>query len=329
MKKSFIIALLLLPFQVFAIVEESVLPSMNAIYAQDFGNKVNRKQKELMQEAVQQQGQKLRLMTYNMLYNVKEAEDKLPPKYRWEQRKPRLLAYLMHANADIIGSQELQEDQLQEIVHELGNTYGVYGEATRQNEGRSDTNAIFYNKNRLELIFAKTIPYQDHQYQNAFTYCSFKDRLTNTTFSVINTKLSWNSPDRRLAEATQLNIFSTVLPANDPIIILGDFNLYPFILHKHNIFFDGDYVAQVLEGDNLKDAKKISIFGHFGPLCSITNSKETLQPFVGAQLPGFILDRILVNDRVKVFTHGIDTAKVDGEFPSDHFPVIADVVFNK
>ena len=44
---------------------------------------------------------------------------------------------------------------------------------------------------------------------------------------------------------------------------------------------------------------------------------------------GFVLDLILVNDQVEVFTHGIDTAKVNGEFPSDHFPVIADIAFKE
>ena len=48
---------------------------------------------------------------------------------------------------------------------------------------------------------------------------------------------------------------------------------------------------------------------------------------MGPKLTGFILDHIFVSERIDVFTHGIDTAKVNGEFPSDHFPVIADVHF--
>jgi endonuclease/exonuclease/phosphatase family metal-dependent hydrolase len=321
------VALLTSSFQTFATIEESILPSMDNIYNQDFGHKVNTKQKELMLHAIQKKAQKLRIMTYNMLYNAKDAEEKLLPKYRWEFRKPRLLEYLSYAKADIIGSQELQEDQIQEVMSVLGANYGYYGEKTRQNEGRSDTNAIFFNKNRIELLESKTISYKDEQCKNAFTYCLFKDKVTNKKFTVLNTKLSWGSPDRRLAEAVQLNEFSNHLSAEDPIIVLGDFNIYPFILHKRNIFFDGDYVEQVLLGENLKDAKIKSAFGHFGPLCSITNSKETLEPFIGPQLVGFVLDHILVNDHVEVSTHGIDTAKVNGEFPSDHFPVIADINF--
>lgn len=323
--RAIFIALLAISFQGNALIENSILPSMEAIYSQDFGKKVNIKQKEAMQRAGANKPQKLRLMTYNMLYNAQDAEEKLPFKHRWENRKSRLLEYLAYAKADVIGSQELQEDQIQEVILGLGPSWGYFGEPTRKNEGRTDTNAIFYNKNRIELIVSKTIPYKDDQCENAFTYCYFKDRLTNRKFAVLNTKLSWSSPDRRLAEAIQLNEISN--QCDDPIIVLRDFNLYPFILHKHNIFFDGDYVEQVITGKNLKDAKRISAFGHFGPLCSITNSKDTLEPFAGPYLTGFILDRIFVNDQIEVYAHGIDTAKVDGEFPSDHFPIIAEVGF--
>ena len=58
-------------------------------------------------------------------------------------------------------------------------------------------------------------------------------------------------------------------------------------------------------------------------------SKITVEPFVGPKLAGFILDHILVNEHIEVFTHGIDTAKVNGEYPSDHFPAIADLIIKK
>lgn len=85
------------------------------------------------------------MMTYNMLYNDKSAEALLPEKYQWNARKPRLLDYLAFARADIIGSQELQEDQIQEVMNALENDYAYYGVKTGVNEGRTDTNAIFFN----------------------------------------------------------------------------------------------------------------------------------------------------------------------------------------
>jgi mRNA deadenylase 3'-5' endonuclease subunit Ccr4 len=135
--KLAIVTLLGLSCQLYGKVDESCLPQMDAVYSQDFGKKINLKQKESMQNALQHQHQKLRVMTYNMLYNEKSAEALLPEKYQWNARKPRLLEYLALAKADIIGSQELQEDQIQEAMNALENEYAYYGIKTRVNEGRT------------------------------------------------------------------------------------------------------------------------------------------------------------------------------------------------
>lgn len=325
--KMAIFLLISISFQLHGKVHKSCLPEMDKIYEEDFGKKVNAKQKESMQAAAQHKDQKLRVMTYNMLYNEKLAEELLLEKHRWEARKPRLEEYLIFAKADLIGSQELQEDQLREVMSALEDGYRYYGIKTRENEGRSDTNAILFNPKRLELIDSKTIPYQNKVGGNAFTYCRFRDKVLNKDFSVINTKLTWGDTDIRLAEASQLSQFANLLPSEEPILLIGDFNLFPFLEHKNNLFLDGNSIEKILTEKNLEDAKTNSIFGHFGPLCSINNSKKNLSPFSGPELTGFILDHIFVNDRVEVFTHGIDTARVDGEFPSDHFPVIADIFF--
>lgn len=266
---------------------------------------------------------KLRIMSYNMLYNMRLAEEKLPQIHQWESRKPRLLEYLAFACADIIGSQELQEDQLEELMNVLGENYAFYGAKTRENEGRSDINAIFYNHNRFELIDAVTIPYSDPHKQNGFTFCYFKDILLDINFFVINSKLSWGwsleAINRRYAEASQLSEFASQLPENEPILLLGDFNIIPYV--------DKSSIDEVLTKHNLKDAKNCTNLQHFGPECSITNSRYFFTPFTGPELEGFILDHIYINDKVKVIAHGIDIARVNGEFPSDHFPVIADIYF--
>ena len=308
-----------------ATVESSVIPMMEQIYGQDVGKKANSKQKKAMQRAVENRSKNMRVMTYNMLYNAEDAENKLPPKYRWKERKPRLKEYLLYANADLIGSQELQESQVPEVLKMLGPDYGWYGEKTRENEGRSDINAIFFKKSRLELLETATIPYPHSEYNNAFTFCRFQDSSQGKTFVVVNTKLSYGDPERRLHEATQLNEFSNRLPKETPVIIMGDFNSFPFIQDKRNLFFDGDFILEILGSEKLKCAKAKSSYGHFGPVCSITNSNTTLEPFAGPQLPGFILDHIFINDCIEVATHGIDIARVNGEFPSDHFPVIAEL----
>ena len=310
----------------FAAVDDSILPFMDGVYTLNVSKKLNSKQREMIESGAQRQSQKLRVMSYNMLYNAKEAEDKLPLKHRWDCRKLRMSQYVAYAKADIIGAQELQDDQVREVAKFLGAGYSWYGKKTRENEGRTDTNAIFFNTNRLELLDSQTVAYSDPQGQNAFTHCRFRDKVTNKHFSVLNTKLTWADTERRLAEATQLYEYASHLPTEEAVLLTGDFNTFPFTQHQHNPFLDGEYVQKVLTGSVFKDAQTGAIFGHCGPTCTITNAQDTLEPFAGAQLSGFILDHIFVNDRVTVLVQGIDTAKVWGEYPSDHFPVIADIV---
>jgi endonuclease/exonuclease/phosphatase family metal-dependent hydrolase len=145
----------------------------------------------------------------------------------------------------------------------------------------------------------------------------------NKNLIVINTKLSWGitwkAMKKRLSEVIKLNAFINLLSTCEPILLLGDFNtLY---------FLDGKSIVKALTENNLKDSENLSIFRHFGPYCSINNSNILLTPFIGPELKGVILDRIFVNEYFCVLAHAIDIAKVNGEFPSDHFPVIADILF--
>jgi endonuclease/exonuclease/phosphatase family metal-dependent hydrolase len=321
---GFIAVLLSFAFPLTAQIEESILPLLDAIYLHGFQRKITPQQRTYLQYATQYQHQKLRVVTYNMLYNIQAAEDKLPAKHRWSSRKLRLLEYLAFTKADIIGSQELQEDQLQELQDILRANYSCYGVRTREKEGRTDINAIFFNPHRLELIDSKTIFYQEKSGENGFTYCYFRDKLLNKKFSVINTKLTWGltwgALKKREAEAKELSQYVRFLPSNEPIVVLGDFNTIPLL--------DGMFIEKILTKYHLRDAKSQSIFEHCGPSCSLTHSNILLTPFTGPELRGFILDHIFINDCATAFVHGIDTAKVNGEFPSDHFPVVTDLFLN-
>lgn len=53
--KLVIFALMGLLCQLYGKVDESCLPQMDAVYSQDFGKKINLKQKESMQNALQHQ----------------------------------------------------------------------------------------------------------------------------------------------------------------------------------------------------------------------------------------------------------------------------------
>jgi hypothetical protein len=50
------------------------------------------------------------------------------------------------------------------------------------------------------------------------------------------------------------------------------------------------------------------------------------KPFDETESPGVILDHIYVSPTVSVLINGIEPCLVDDRFPSDHMPVIADIL---
>jgi mRNA deadenylase 3'-5' endonuclease subunit Ccr4 len=99
---KYLFILLSLSIQLYGTVEQSIAPFIDTIYSNDY-RIININQKEWLQCAAQNQHKKVRVMTFNMLYNEMIAEAKLPLKHQWPFRKTRLLEYLDYINADIIG----------------------------------------------------------------------------------------------------------------------------------------------------------------------------------------------------------------------------------
>ncbi|MCH9610798.1 MAG: hypothetical protein S4CHLAM81_00930 [Chlamydiales bacterium] len=243
-------------------------------------------------------GNSLRVISFNMLFDKRDRE--LAEENRWPMRKERIIEYLRFADADVIGSQELQENQRADLLAELGDQYALFGREE----------AIFYKKKRLQFV--------DGRVCGPITRAQFLDG--DKAFTVINTHLCFSSPEQRLLEAKQL--LSLTNEVKEPLIVTGDFNTFPMRPQLKLPFYDGDYIVGLLTSSSLKDARLVTHQGHFG-LISSTNFNE--QGFVDEGMPGVILDHIFINEKVKVKSHAIDPALVDGLFTSDHFPLITDL----
>jgi len=333
--KIFILSLLASFTPLFGTVNHSILPLMNTPFLKDLSGKINESQKEAIENALCS-SKPLRVMSFNMLFNLPISEEKLDSVNRWPARGSRLIEYLAWACPDLIGTQELQRDQIQEINRELHETYGYYGMGTGCWGERGDVPTVFYKKSRLELLEGNTHYFSDSfekpifgasAYHNTFIVCRFWDICEEREFYLINTHLAFSNIEKRYYEATLLRNFINRLPAHIPIIMTGDFNTFPFRQELGLPFYDGEEILSILESSCVKDSQKLALLGHFGPISSTNYCLERNKPFCVKGTPGVILDHIFVNPFIRVLRHGIDPAEVDGYFPSDHFPVIADLQF--
>ncbi|MFZ0565840.1 MAG: endonuclease/exonuclease/phosphatase family protein [Chlamydiales bacterium] len=325
-------------FSLFGEVNDSIIPLMDQMCIKDLIGKVNDQQRRAIEDIFKSNDETLRIMSFNMLFNYPAIESRLDPENRWELRKSRLIEYLRWADADIIGSQELLKGQIDEVMSVIGNTYCYYGNIESEEEKEEkEITAIFYRKNRLKLLEGKTYYYsnipcevsQNHySRKNSVTFCRFQDLRNGKQLAICNTHLTFRCAEERYYEGCSLRQLINILNNSIPLFVVGDFNTFPFRQQLDLPFFDGDGIESLIKGNSLEDSRYRAIFGHFGPIATTNYCSEKQKTFCGEGQPGVILDHIFVNSRVKVVTHGIDPARVNGLFPSDHFPVIVDVLLN-
>jgi endonuclease/exonuclease/phosphatase family metal-dependent hydrolase len=78
----------------------------------------------------------------------------------------------------------------------------------------------------------------------------------------------------------------------------------------------------------LRDAKDLYILDHLGPISTFSNAPDDVVAFKGTGTPGVFLDHIYVSKDITVLIHAVQPGKVNGDFPSDHLPVLIDFIID-
>lgn len=334
MKIKLVLAIMSLScLSLFGTVDKSIIPHLDQLITKDLNGKINKIQNDEIDSLSINLDERLRVMSFNMLFNLYDSD--LEPVDRWETRKARVAEYIQWAHPDVIGSQELQSDQLNDLCALIGGEYASYGVGADDGIRAGDIPAIFYRSDRLELLKGQTFYFSETPEvisknpfggKNTFTACHFRDKQTNQEFVVLNTHLAFGNIERRFYEACKLRDFLLNNKIQLPLLITGDFNTFAFRQELDLPFYDGDKIVRIIENGCVLDSFKCAALGHFGPISSTNFCSEKKKPFSSEGEPGIILDHIFVSERIQVLSHGIDAAKVDGHFPSDHFPVIIDAI---
>lgn len=294
-------------------VENSIIPTMDKF--EQIENlpqqKFTKNQFTEISTALGQSGEKIRLVTYNMLFNIHDQD--LDEENRWPQRMPRVVELVRSMQADIVNTQELYPSQFQDLVAELEEFTFFPGQVSSDGESYG----IFYRTDRFELISEKM------QYPLALVI--LKDLKTDKIVHVYNTHMPFSNMEKREANARLIADQLEPVAQNNAVVFTGDLNTFPGRLELDKFpFYDGDYVQRILSQGSLKNAQSVSLLGHFGPLGTFTNNGTDSQPFQGLGTPGVFLDHVFVSPQVQVITHGAESGTVGGHFPSDHMPVVVD-----
>ena len=285
-------------------------------------NKYSMAQFEEITSALSLKDEKVRIVSYNVLFNC--FDSKQVKANRWPQRFPRVLALMEEMNPDLIAMQELSASQAKDILPFVEKGYGFFSNNLKD----GDLNGIFYRLDRFDLIegdFWSMSPTPQEPSVHTLTMVKLKDKLTGKSMAVFNVHLAFGKIEKRAFQAKFIASHIESFAAGLPIILAGDMNTFAHRLDLERLpFYDGDYIHRLLTGGGLKDAREKAILGHLGPLSTFTNANEKAISFTGTGTPGVFLDHIYVSQEVDVLIHAVQSATVDGHYPSDHMPIMID-----
>ncbi|MFL2596533.1 MAG: endonuclease/exonuclease/phosphatase family protein [Flavobacteriaceae bacterium] len=174
----------------------------------------------------------LEVVSYNIRYdNSQDGEN------QWDIRKETLASYLLKSSPDIIGMQEVLNNQLADLSNLL-KEYKYVGVGREDGKTKGEYSPIFYRKSKLKVLMSSTFwlsetPQKisvgwDAALERICTYALFIDRKSKKQFWVFNTHFDHLG---QIARSESVNLILeqiSILNVNDyPIIVTGDLNLTP------------------------------------------------------------------------------------------------------
>ena len=258
----------------------------------------------------------LKVMTFNMRY----ASAK--PPNAWPERRPVTAALLRQYAPDVVGTQEGLYAQLKEIAADAPD-YDWVG-LGRDGGSQGEFMAIFYRRAQLEPIafdhfWLSDTPEViasvtwDHNCRRMVTWVRFRDRQSGAEFYFWNTHLDHESEPARHKGAALIRDRVAKLKPTLPLLLVGDFNC---------------------DGGNSRAWEILAKEGGFQDTWPLAKSRvnEKLNSFHGfqpARTNAQRIDWILAQGDLTVESTEIVTFERAGQFPSDHFPVMATLRLGK
>jgi endonuclease/exonuclease/phosphatase family metal-dependent hydrolase len=260
-----------------------------------------------------------RVMTYNIRYAGNEETDGVNA---WSKRKKLVASMISFHHADIVGLQEALLLQLNDLT-ELLPGYSWLGVGRDDGKSKGEFSAILFRDDRFEVIKNSTfwlsetpdIPSMgwDAAFTRVVTWAEIKDKETAQTFLIFNTHYDHMGETARINSSKLLKERIGEICQDLPVIVTGDFNTKA-TTEAYQILTDQTDSKLILY-----DAQSKSQTEHHGSNVSFNGFGTSIEP-------GNKIDFIFVTKDIEVLMHGVIDEVVDGRYPSDHMPVIAEIL---
>ncbi|MBF4470115.1 endonuclease/exonuclease/phosphatase family protein [Flavobacterium sp. HJJ] len=256
--------------------------------------------------------QTLKIMTYNIRLDIASDGEN-----DWTHRKDFFNAQLQFYAPDVFGVQEAKPNQVLDIAAALPQ-YGYVG-IGREGAGKGESSNIFYAKEKFKVIESNTFWLSetpdvisigwDAACNRVCTYALLKNVKNNKLIWVFNTHLDHVGEQAR-TKGLEL-ILSRIEKLNSrkyPVILMGDFNSEP------------ETARIIALKSKMDDARTVSREKPFGPY-------GTFNGFKYHEAVTLLIDYIFISKgkAITVNKYAVLSDAKDLKYPSDHFPVFAEI----
>ncbi len=247
----------------------------------------------------------MKTMSYNILCFDKEGHER-------EKREPLVLEIINKNNPDTLGVQEATPEWMSYLKNHLAD-YDYVGVGRDDGDNKGEYSAVFYKKDKYITVdkgnfWLSETPEKPGKGWDAVCVriCSWvllEDKETGKRFIHLNTHLDHIGVQAR-KEGMKL-IFDKAESFSVPTIVTGDFN-----------FDQGSEFYEGLVSGKLRDSKFAA---------EISDDGVTYNAF--GEYEGAIIDFIMVSPEIDVKKYTVVNELIDNVYPSDHFPVTAEIEF--
>lgn len=263
----------------------------------------------------------VRIMTFNIRTGrAKDGEND------WSHRKLFVSDVIRQYSPDVLGVQEAFRFQLDALNRRLPE-YGEVG-IGRDGGTKGEYSAILYKKERFDVTESGTFWLSDtpkkpskhwgNAYRRICTWAHLTDKKSKRSLYVYNTHLDHKS-QRAREEGVQLIMkYVKERTHQDPFVLTGDFNAG-----------EDNPVIEYLKGTGSSvNPTYATVVDSFRILHPDKKVAGTFNGFRG-QLDGPKIDYIFVTPDTRTLEATIVRTNMDGHYPSDHFPVTAQLRFEQ
>ncbi|MGN0636691.1 MAG: endonuclease/exonuclease/phosphatase family protein [Acutalibacteraceae bacterium] len=252
----------------------------------------------------------MKVMSYNVLCYGKEGHD-------LELRLPLVLQRIREQMPDVLGTQESHKEWMDYLCAGMPE-YAFVGVGREDGKEEGEYSPVFYRKDRFDLLDSGTFwlsetPDVPSKGWNAAcmrvcSYALLKDKTDGTVFAAVNTHLDHISEQAR-DEGIRLVVEKLRSFGDIPVFCTGDFNTD-----------EGSTCYKIMTDGFMADAKYVAADSDSG------NTYHGFEP--EATAGNSPIDFIFVKkDAVQVQSYRIVRGTIDGQQPSDHYAITAEISF--